>query len=233
MRLLPLSLSAVGVAAAFLITLPAYANSTGMTGRSGKQGGQTCMSGCHGDAANHPSDLAPTVTLEGPTTLSAGATGNYSLVITGGPAVNAGMNVAVSNSSAVLNKVGTDLKVMNGELTHTAPKTFSSGEARFDFTMVAPPSAGTVTIYASGNSVNGDHNFTGDHSTPTTLDVQVTASTTDGGTGNPDAGTGSTDPGTDNPNGATADSGGCAAAGGAPVALLLAVVAARMRRRKA
>ncbi|MFL5346788.1 MAG: MXAN_6652 family MXYO-CTERM-anchored protein [Hyalangium sp.] len=216
------SLGVAGVLAASLFSLTAHANSAGITGRSGKQG-MTCMdSTCHG---GNPSAAIPVVQLTGPTSLAAGETGTYSLVITGGPAVKAGMNVAVSNNGGTLNKLGTDLQVAAGELTHTAPKPFANGEARFDFSLVAPSSSRTVTLYASGNSVNGDANNTLDHSASTTLDIQVTGSST------PDAGT--PDAGTDNPPPPdNNDKGGCAAAGGAPMALLLAVVAERLRRRR-
>jgi uncharacterized protein (TIGR03382 family) len=168
--------------------------------------------------------VATTVTLEGPATLTAGSTGDYSLIITGGPAVKAGMNVAVSNGGGTLSVVGSDLRVEAGELTHMAAKAFSNNEVRFDFKLVAPASAGTVTLFATGNSVNGDNNLTGDNSGSITKQIQVTG----GSTGNPDGGT--TDPGDGDGD---EDDGGCSAAGGAPMVLLLALVAARMRRRSA
>ena len=225
MRSQRFSLGVAGVLAASLFSLTAHANSTGITQRSGKQGATCMAAGCHN---TNPSPDAPTVRIDGPTTLTAGSTGNYTLVISGGPAVKAGLNVAVSDNGGTLNKVGTDVKVVSGELTHTAPKPFTSGEARFDFTLVAPTTNRTVTLYASGNSVNGDANLTGDHATSVTLDVQVTG----GSTGSPDGGT--PDAGTDNPGtGGKEDDGGCSAAGGAPMVLLLALVAARMRRRSA
>lgn len=223
MRLQRFSLGVAGVLAASFFSLTAYANSTGINGRSGKQG-VTCMdSACHG--AN-PSSAIPTVELTGPSTLAAGETGNYSLTITGGPGVKAGMNVAVSDNGGTLAKSGTDLKVLAGELTHTAPKAFTSGQVRFDFSLVAPASSRTVTLYASGNSVNNDANNTLDHSASTTLDVQITGSVSPPDGGTPDAGT------DNNPPPDTNDKGGCAAAGGAPMALLLAFVAERLLRRR-
>jgi uncharacterized protein (TIGR03382 family) len=217
------SFGVAGVLAACLFSVSAHANSTGITGRSGKQG-VTCMAaGCHN---TNPNPAIPTVDLIGPTALAAGETGNYTLVITGGAAVKAGMNVAVSDSGGTLTKSGTELKVVSGELTHTAPKTFANNEVRFDFSLVAPSTSRTVTLYASGNSVNDDKNFTLDHSESTTKEIIVTASSTpDAGT--PDAGTDNPPP--DNNN----DKGGCSAAGGAPMALLLVLVAAGLRRRTA
>jgi uncharacterized protein (TIGR03382 family) len=131
--------------------------------------------------------------------------------------VKAGMNVAVSNNGGTLNPAGGDLKVLAGELTHTAPKNFTNNEARFDFTLVAPSAAGTIKLFAAGNSTNGNDNNDGDRSASTTRDIQITGgSQTDGGV--PDGGS---DPGK-----GEEDDGGCSAAGGAPLLALLALIAA-------
>jgi uncharacterized protein (TIGR03382 family) len=225
-----LQLSSLGVAslvAACFVSFSAQANSTGFTGRSGKQGTNCMTAGCHADS---PAANAPTVQLQGPSSLQAGATGNYTLVITGGPAMKAGMNVAVSDNGGTLGP-SADLRTGGtNELTHKAAKAFTNNEARFDFTLVAPATAGTVTLYASGNSTNGNGAKTGDNAVSMTMAVQVTA-----GTGTPDAGTGTPDAGTgggNNGGGEDEDDGGCSAAGGAPMVLLLALVAAHLRRRR-
>jgi uncharacterized protein (TIGR03382 family) len=205
------------VLAACLFSVSAYANLGGIAQRSGKQGAaQTCMAaGCHGD---RPSTETPTVELTGPETLAAGATGNYKLTIRGGAAVKGGMNAAVSNNGGTLNPAGGDLKLLAGELTHTAPKNFTNNEVSFDFTLVAPATAGTAKLFASGNSTNGNGNPDGDHSASTTLDIQIT------GGSQPDAGMPPTDGGSDPGEGE--DDGGCSAAGGAPLLALLALIAA-------
>lgn len=212
-------LGVAGVLAACLISVPAHANLNGIVARSGKQGvgaEQSCMaSGCH---SVNPSAATPTVELTGPTTLAAGATGDYTLIIRGGAAVKGGMNVAVSNNGGTLSPAGGDLKVLAGELTHTAPKSFTSNEVRFDFKLLAPSTAGASKLFASGNSTNGNGNNDGDHSASTTLDIQITAAS------QPDAGVPPTDGGT-NP-GKGEDDGGCSAAGGAPLLALLALIAA-------
>jgi uncharacterized protein (TIGR03382 family) len=209
-------LHTTGVLAVCLFSVSAHANLNGIAQRSGKQGAgaeQTCMaSGCH---SFNPSAAIPTVVLTGPATLAAGATGNYTLTISGGAAVKGGMNVAVSNNGGTLNPAGGDLKILAGELTHTAPKGFTNNEVRFDFTLVAPAAAGTSKLFASGNSTNGNGSNDGDRSASTSLDVQIT------GGSQPDAGMpdGGTDPGKGE------DDGGCSAAGGAPLLALLALIA--------
>lgn len=212
---------------ACLLSVSAHANINGIVGRSGKQGaGQTCMaSGCH---SFNPSPTMPTVEISGPTTLQAGAMGNYTLIIRGGAAAKAGMNVAVSTNGGTLDKVGGDLKVLGGELTHTAPKDFAdNSEARFDFTLVAPSTAGTSKLFASGNSTNGNGSNDGDHSAATTLDVQITGSTQPPDAGVPDAGTGNGGGG-----GGDDDDGGCSTTGGAPLMALFVLIAIVGLRRR-
>lgn len=217
------SLGVASLLAASFVSFSAQANSNGITGRSGKQS-LTCMTaGCH---ATNPSPTAPTVALEGPTTLAAGATGTYSIIITGGPAVKAGMNVAVSDNGGAL-AAGADTKLVGVELTHTAAKAFDNNVAKFDFTLVAPATAGTVTLFGSGNSTNGNNANVGDNAVAATRTIQITGGST------PDAGTPDAGPGGGNGDGdADADDGGCSAAGGAPMVLLLALVAAHLRRRR-
>lgn len=206
-----------------LLSTSALANSTGVTNQSGKPGTTTCTS-CHMDG------MAPTVEFSGPQSLAAGARGQYTFIIRGGAAVVGGANIAVSNTAAVLEPAtGSGLKKPSTELTHSAPKAFTSGELRFDFTMTAPSTAGTVTLYGAGNSANGAAGSTGDRGANTQLAVTVTGGT-GGGT---DAGTGGPDAGTNNPgNGDDDDKGGCSSTGGAPVLFALAAACLGLLRRR-
>lgn len=195
------SYAAAGVLSACLLSAPAFANSTGITGNSGKTS-QTCST-CHTGGG------ATTVELAGPTSLAAGATGQYTLTIRGGPGVRGGMNVAVDNTAASL-EPGAGTKKVSNELTHNAPKPAAAGAITFDFSMVAPPSAGTVKIFAAGNSANGDANSTLDQSALASLSVNVTGS-----------------------NEPEEEKGGCSSTGGAPVlAFALTTGLALLRRRR-
>ncbi|AKQ63323.1 putative lipoprotein [Myxococcus hansupus] len=154
------------------------------------------------------------MTIEGPATLAPGATGNYSLIIRGGPAAGAGYNVAVSEAAATLT-AGSGSRKLSGELTHSTIRRFSNGEARFDFTMVAPATAGRVTLFGAGNSVNDNGTEQGDSSATTTLEVNVTGGGSGGGDGDGN------------------DDGGCAAAGGVPLlGAALVLLSTRLRRRR-
>lgn len=198
-------LPSVGAVALCLVAGSAFANSTGISGRSGKEG-VSCAT-CHTAGA-----AAPTVTLEGPAALTAGQTGNYALIISGGPGVKAGFNVATGGLDGATLTAGAGSKLVNGELTHSLPKAFAGAPVRFDFTLVAPNKNGTLKVFGAGNSVNGDNEKTGDAHANATLDVAVT---------------GATDPVTPGE-----DEGGCSATSGAPLVMgaVLALLAARRRR---
>lgn len=201
------SLQAAGVLAACFLSGSALAYSTGQTGFSGKQANMTCMgSGCHSGGAT------PTVTLEGPDTLAAGATGNYKLIISGGAGTRGGFNVAVSSGDL---RAGSGQRKASDELTHSAPRNFSNGRLEFDFTLVAPASGGNITLFGAGNSTNGNFAETGDGSAQAQKTITVTGGTNGGGNNGDDEG------------------GGCAAAGGAPLlGAVLMVLGARLRRRR-
>ena len=189
-----------------LFAMPVFANSTGMVGNSGKNSNATCNS-CHTGAT------APTVTLTGPEALEPGATGQYTLTIKGGAGVVGGFNVAVDNAAATLQPIGSDERKEGGELTHSAPKSFSNGELRYDFSLVAPAS-GTVKIFGAGNSANKDGNSTKDRSSTATLSVTVNGSSGGGTIPEPEP------------------KGGCSATGGASLSLLALAAASLLRRRR-
>ncbi len=201
------SVGAAGVLSLCLLSSPAFANSAGMIRNSGKQGASATCTACHSGAAS-----TPTVEFSGPSSLAAGATGEYTFIIKGGAGVRGGLNVALDSASASLT-AGSDTQVQSGELTHKAPKAFSGGEVRFTFSVVAPSSGGTLKLFGAGNSVNGNGDVTGDSSARTTLDVTITGGSTGGG-------------------GEEEEKGGCSATGGAP-GLLLALAASMtaLRRR--
>ncbi|EPX61746.1 hypothetical protein D187_010365 [Cystobacter fuscus DSM 2262] len=198
------SLGTVGVISACLISTSALANSSGITGQSGKDGA-TCNT-CHSGGS------APTVEISGPATLAPSATGQYTLIIKGGAANVGGMNIAVDNAAAVL-QAGEGSQKIGKEITHNGLKSFTNGELRFDFSLVAPAS-GSVKIFGAGNSANKNYDSSGDRSATTTLNVTVSGGTT--------------------PTEPDDEKGGCSATGGSPM-LVFALAAAtltRLRRRQ-
>ena len=123
-----------------LVATSSFANGSGAIGYSGAPPGNQNCNQCHTGGS------APTVSITGPTTLAAGATGTYTFTVSGGAAAAFGMDVSVSDVSAALNPISSNLGVAFGELHQNAPA--SSGT--FQFTLTTP-FAGTVTLYGSGN----------------------------------------------------------------------------------
>jgi len=137
------------------------------SGNPGVNGGATCAS-CHGGGG-----VAPAVEISGPSTVAPGATANYTLTITGGPAVVGGFNISTGDGLGTLTPGDSDSQALNGEITHSAPKPFSGDMVTFDFEWTAPAETGAVTMYAAGLSANGANGNSGDAVGTTTFEVTV------------------------------------------------------------
>ena len=118
----------------------------------------------------------------------AGSEIEYQLLISGGAMENPASprpagGVGISASDGVLGLLAgaTDLRIDNSdetanrnELTHTEPKSPNENdEVVFEFNWEAPTTPMTVTLYAVGNSVDGNGNTIGDGAKATTLVVQI------------------------------------------------------------
>jgi hypothetical protein len=205
-----------------LIAIPrfafAHADGTKIAGYSGKTPNMTCNTNmCH--FGGTPS----TVTITGPKTLAAGAVGQYTLLIVNDSAnaVNSGADIAVDSGTLA---AGNDTEALvSNEVVHKAPVKFAGGMAAYPFSLTAPASGGTVTIYAQGMQGDVDDDSAGDLATGATFQVTVTGGGAASG------------------NMASAHMGGCAMAVGAQPRvrcaslLLLGIVLLirRIRRRRA
>jgi hypothetical protein len=151
-----------------LVPVSAHAYGGGIVGYSGQSPGVTCNS-CHAI----PSGVAqPTVTVAGPSSLTYGQTGNYTLTITGGPGVRGGMNVASDNFNATLGGVTGQTQASAGEVTHTASRAFSGGSVVFQFTVRAPSTGTQLRLFGAGNSTNGSGS-TGDRDNSTVFTINL------------------------------------------------------------
>lgn len=128
-----------------------YAKNKGMTGSTLKNG-EGCD--CHGDISNKVS-----VVINGPDEIKKGEITDYQVVITGGPMINAGVNIAVSQGDLI---AGKGLKLSKKELTHIEPVKATDKKVVFDFKYKASGSANEIIIYATGNSGNGNDAKRGD-----------------------------------------------------------------------
>ncbi len=110
----------------------------------------------------HTQSSAVNVVISGPSSLSRGGKGTFTVTITGGPLKAAGVDIAAGSGKLISNPGEEFLQLDVGELTHTMPKPPANNKVVFTFDYIAPTSAGTATLYAVGNSVNTDGDNTGD-----------------------------------------------------------------------
>ena len=122
----------------------------GIVGMTLRDGGTGCV--CH--------NLDPTpsvnVWIEGPDSLIKNQTAQYKLLMTGGPAVKGGFNIA--SFLGAVNPVDTLISFLSGELTHSSPNPFFNDTVSWSFSYTAPDTLITDTLYSVGNSVNGNGN---------------------------------------------------------------------------
>jgi MYXO-CTERM domain-containing protein len=241
--------SALALALLSVSATTASANSLGAPGRT--------QLGCTGGGC-HMGGTAPSLTFDAPATVGLGETVDLTITVTGAQAgaaaPKAGIGIQAESGTLTADAAGR-LKSLLGELVHSAPAEFEGDSVTFDFQWTAPATPGPVTIFAAGNSVNGDANITGDMSALVSATITVTEAGGGGGTGGTPDGTGGTpdgtggapigpqpdagtDDGTGDGSGGSDDGGGCQARPGvAPTSGLLAGLAllglglARRRRR--
>ncbi|MDZ7626378.1 MAG: choice-of-anchor V domain-containing protein [Ignavibacteriaceae bacterium] len=122
----------------------------GIVGMTLRDGGTGCV--CH----NLDPTSSVTVWIEGPDSLIMSQTAQYKLLMTGGPAVEGGFNVA--SFLGEVNPIDTLISLLSGELTHSSPNPFMNDTVYWIFSYTAPDSLTTDTLYSVGNSVNGNGN---------------------------------------------------------------------------
>ncbi len=131
--------------------------STGIAGVTKKN---TSNPGCTCHSQNPNASVL--VTIGGPSSLAPGATGTYTVTVSGGPLAAAGFNAAASGGTISVNAIDPGVRIINGEATHNTPKPPTSGKSVFTFNYKAPATAGDVTIFANGNSVDLSTDNSGD-----------------------------------------------------------------------
>jgi hypothetical protein len=163
---------AAALLVAALSASPSSALSGGVSGLSGNPAtnlGDSCGS-CHGAGST------PIVVLNGPTLVAPNSVNTYVLgVQSTNVAAQTAAGLDVSATAGLLASLGLDTQILDGEVTHTAPKVNDAGGlATFTFQWTAPETGSqTVTLYAAGNSVNQDGIPFGDAHHNTSLVIEV------------------------------------------------------------
>ena len=170
-----------GAALALSWSGPAFAHADGtkIVGYSGLDPSKTCNN-CHSGGT------VSKITFIGPTSLEPGATGNYSVVIANSsPTADvSGIDIAADNPQAQLNAAGGYDVLADGEVVHDTPAPFFNGQATFGFTLTAPSTPGTITVYADGMEANLlDDPTSGDLGTVGTMTVAVGTTVQQSGSG--------------------------------------------------
>jgi hypothetical protein len=159
-----------------------------------------------GESCNqcHTGGTAPTVVINGPATLAAGQSAEYTLVVTTG-LVRAGAGVAGSDGVVLAPVAGGGFRDSFGEMVQDAPLAVNGGSATFRFTVKAPSVGTTLKLWGVGLAANNANAQNGDRATHATRDVTITGG---GVAPTPDAGGG----------GGTGDGGGVIEGAGGPAA---------------
>lgn len=151
-----------------------FASSTGINGFSGNpatNGGLDCNQ-CHSGGQ------VPFAIITGPTSVLPNTISTYRLTLSGGQAGLVGSaagGLDVSATDGALFSVEQDTRIQFGELTHSTPRPVPLGQTSvsWNFQWQAPATAGVVTLYGAGNSVNDGQGSNGDAADTTTLAVTV------------------------------------------------------------
>lgn len=145
--------------------------------------------GCGGCHASTPNTTRTQVTFEGPTTLVAGARGQYTLTVvstytlSGSTVTGAGAFVGADKGVLVPSD---EMTLFEGALFHKAPKLVEEGKTVFRFELTAPAEPGVIQLRGLGLAMNGNNAQTFDawnHATP--VEVTVTAAPTPPGPTDP------------------------------------------------
>jgi hypothetical protein len=134
----------------FLSTTYTFGYPGGITGYTLKGSSPGCT--CHTSS----SSSSVTLTIQGPTNLNPGETGNYTVQMTYTSSISAaGMDIASSDGSLATSD--SKLKVSGSELTHPSAQTGTTSLS-WPFKFTAPLTAGTVTLYATGCAIKSRWN---------------------------------------------------------------------------
>lgn len=152
-------LRAAGTAALMIlliaVTADLFGDIDGRTGRTRKTSTSGC-GGCHGSSAT----LGVSVTINGPDTVVAGQTNQFSMVITRSGKTGAGIDIATRRGS--LGTVTSGTRVSGGEITHNDNLLMNNGTVTVLFNYIAPATEGPDTIWSTGVATNTGGNSSGD-----------------------------------------------------------------------
>ena len=145
------------------ISIQAFSYPGGRASCTLKPGSANNGCSCHQTA----STSAVIVTVTGPATLAPGATGTYTFSVSrsSGTFSTGGIDIAVSSGTLGIG-TSTGIKILTGEVVQSAKFT---GATTKTFTLTAPNTPGSITIYCTGAGGSNPPNW--NHGTSVTVNV--------------------------------------------------------------
>lgn len=128
-----------------LASILLYAYPNGYTGRTLKTSTQGCGS-CHNYSTN------VTGLISGPDTVITGQTAQFTITVTDPNRNKAGVDIAAKFGTLDPSPSSADLKLLNGEITHSHSISMSNHTVTKTFNYIAPSTPGTDTLYATVTS---------------------------------------------------------------------------------
>ena len=160
----PVSFRTIVLAVTGLVLVPAIFSAAYAVPGGYVAGGESCLP-CHSGGT------VPEISITGPSAVPVDSTHTLTLVITGGPAAEGGLNVAATGGSLTADDLLTGID--SGEIIHTSPKDFSGDTVSWDFIWTAPGSPGSVDLLGAGISGDGQGGGGGDFQGSTVFSIQV------------------------------------------------------------
>ncbi|MBK8552149.1 MAG: hypothetical protein IPL53_14235 [Ignavibacteria bacterium] len=142
------------ISAMLLISGEAFSDIDGRTGRTLKSSANGC-GGCHGSR-----DASVSVLISGQSAVTTSHTYTFSVTINKAGKTGAGVDIAVRRG--VLGIVSPTLHLQSSELAHNNNIPMTGGQVTLQFSYTSPATAGTDTIFVTGNATNSDGNESGD-----------------------------------------------------------------------
>lgn len=213
MRTMRRTATTIGFAVVLFACRTASAN-PGITGYSGKPYGgttETCVTNCHANGGGKP-----TLTIDVPSALTANATGQVSITVSGSSA-RTSLNAALSDGVTATAGQNTTVPFPTqtpGEVAAVSPPP-GGGSATYKFSFVAPNKNGPIMLWVAGMAASGSGTG-GDAVSFATRTITISGATAtnppgkDAGNGN---GNGTSDGGTSGASGNGGESNGVGASG--------------------
>ena len=137
------------------ISLDLLADIDGRTNRTRKTSTSGCGS-CHGSSGT----AGVSVTINGPDTVVAGQTAQYSMIINRAGKTGAGLDIATRRGT--LGAVTSGTRLQSGEITQNDNLPMTNGTVTVLFNYTAPTTIGLDTIWTVGIATNTGGNTSGD-----------------------------------------------------------------------